>query len=1014
MASIFSQILNMSMTGSAVILLVMLARLILKRSPKIFSYALWSVVLFRLLCPVAFTAPISVLDVVEPEQKETSNNTSIVTYIPATVNTQADFIMVQPEEQQVQVESVTEPEEQLQMTPMHAVALVWSAGMAGMMLYSVVQYLGLRRRLVGSMQLKGNIYLADHIDTAFVVGLVQPRIYLPSGVPNKERYFILAHEQHHIRRGDHIIKLLAYLALCIHWFNPLVWLAFILAGKDMEMSCDEAVIQRLGPDIRADYSASLLRLATHRKILSGMPLAFGEGDTKGRVLNMAKRKKPTKLLVGICVSLCIFVVGICAFNPEKETSIEVLTRHTSDEPVYTGIGDLTFTYPAGLTIESREVDNWTIEEEFRKIRRLPNRSEWDQYFIDAGTDFGGVVGFIVPSNREIRLENMNLPSEWMGLDYIAATSAYPYVEKEYTLVKEGEAYIQLYLYTYSGRGYFLWFYTAQGDPLNKKAILESAEIGFSSINATKMKRDEIVSLGQFDITIPKGYGCYRNETKLLEITKKDLFKNQTVLGCVTARYNPNLPTQNESDLIRWVEAIGIDLNGEGVFCEISDQPEYGDIYVKREVSVDDELVKAENHYIFIAGEKVYDLWFDALQIDKVEEKAFLDSVWIKHNATAPIDNSIETEVQLLKPPESVTDVAIDAKQLQYGALRASIPSGLEVTEENGVIILMIDTEIVGGIALRHPEQPNSPGSFSQDWQVALGVPEASDPTMGYMGGSSNYADYETTYFPDMPVNRDENGNIIQDEQGKYVLDHEVTHYFFVNGTDMYDIWFYNNRLSNIMRESVLKTCYIEGVTDIAAMDNALNKEQKALEQCRWVLEQIQSSGTCKIETKQKNGPAALNDTTLRTDWVSGDNRLYICIIPESGGSSTFGALRVNGEAYECDSAREWREITNWEWTDSWLVSFQWDDSVVAYMDTMTNESGTTVMLRIDQPFAAGEDQQPHYFVSFNYDTEGTFMNVYLQTNVFMSNAISKTESVVSLDPELINAEIQLEYQKTLR
>ena len=205
MAAIFSQILNMSMTGSVVILLVVLARFILKRSPKIFSYALWSVVLFRLLCPVAFTAPISVLDVVEPEQKETSNNTSIVTYIPATIDTQTDFIAVQPEEQQVLAEPVTESDEQLHMTPMHAVALVWAAGMAGMMLYSVIQYLALRRKLVGSVKLKGNIYLADHIDTAFVVGLVQPRIYLPSGVPQTERYFILAHEQNHIRRGDHII-----------------------------------------------------------------------------------------------------------------------------------------------------------------------------------------------------------------------------------------------------------------------------------------------------------------------------------------------------------------------------------------------------------------------------------------------------------------------------------------------------------------------------------------------------------------------------------------------------------------------------------------------------------------------------------------------------------------------------------------------------------------------------------------------------------------------------------------
>ena len=111
MAAIFSQILNMSMTGSVVILLVLLARAFLKRSPKIFSYALWSVVLFRLLCPVAFTAPVSVLDVVEPEQKETSNNTSIVSYIPATVNTQADFIMVQPEEQPVQTETASQPEE---------------------------------------------------------------------------------------------------------------------------------------------------------------------------------------------------------------------------------------------------------------------------------------------------------------------------------------------------------------------------------------------------------------------------------------------------------------------------------------------------------------------------------------------------------------------------------------------------------------------------------------------------------------------------------------------------------------------------------------------------------------------------------------------------------------------------------------------------------------------------------------------------------------------------------------
>ena len=421
MAAIFSQILNMSMTGSVVILLVLLARFLLKRSPKVFSYALWSVVLFRLLCPMAFTAPISVLDVVEPVINETSNNTSTVSYIPATVNAHADFIAVQPDEQPVQTETAREPEEQLRMTPMHAAALLWAAGTVSMMLYSVVQFLSLRSKLIGAMYLNGNIYLADHIDTAFVVGLLQPRIYLPSSVPFKERYYILAHEQHHIRRGDHIIKLLAYLALCIHWFNPLVWLAFVLAGKDMEMSCDEAVIRKLGAEIRADYSASLLRLATHKKILSGMPLAFGEGDTKGRVLNMAKWKKPAKWMVAVCVLICLIVVCICAFNPEKKIPIEELTRQTSEGLVDTAIGDLCFTYPGGLTSEQRDVDNWNEEDRTRNRRNLPTRRPYNHFFIDNGVDFGGVVDFIVPESRQIILEEMNLPTQWQGLDYIAGT-----------------------------------------------------------------------------------------------------------------------------------------------------------------------------------------------------------------------------------------------------------------------------------------------------------------------------------------------------------------------------------------------------------------------------------------------------------------------------------------------------------------------------------------------------------------------------------------------------------------
>jgi len=265
----------------------------------------------------------------------------------------------------------------------------------------------------------------------------------------------------------------------------------------------------------------------------------------------------------------------------------------------------------------------------------------------------------------------------------------------------------------------------------------------------------------------------------------------------------------------------------------------------------------------------------------------------------------------------------------------------------------------------------------------------------------------------MPVNRDKNGTIIPDEQGTYVLDHEVTHYFFLNGTEVYDLWFYINRLPNIPRETVLKSCCIEGVTDIAAMQSALNEEKQALQQCRSVLAQIQSSGACKIQINQHNGPFALNETTIRTDWISGNNRLHICLIPESGQASQFGGLMVDGAKYERDSVQGWRETTIWDWTDPWLASFRWDESVVSYQGTMTDEKGTSVMLRIDQSFMEGEDQQPHYFVDFKFDSDGTFRNVYVQTNLFMDNAQSRTETVLSVDPETVNGEIQKEYKQAI-
>jgi len=310
MTEMFAKVLDMSLTGSIVTCCVILVRFALRRAPKIWSYALWGVVLFRLMCPVAFSVPAAPLSLASPQVTYYGEYTSTVSYIPAQ--------LTQPANSGFPFEEAAVQQSAAAVSAMDIGAVLWLCGIGVMILYSAVSYLQLRRDLIGAMSLEGNVYLADHIGTPFVLGLWRPGIYIPSCVPVRERTFILAHEKHHIRRGDHILKALAWIALCVHWFNPFVWAAFILAGKDMEMSCDEAVLRQLGPGIRADYSQSLLRLASGQRIISFAPLAFGEGDTKGRVLNMANWKKPKLWISLVCVVVIIAVLAACAVNPGTE------------------------------------------------------------------------------------------------------------------------------------------------------------------------------------------------------------------------------------------------------------------------------------------------------------------------------------------------------------------------------------------------------------------------------------------------------------------------------------------------------------------------------------------------------------------------------------------------------------------------------------------------------------------------------------------------------------------------
>ena len=352
--NIFLTLWNMSLTGSVIICIVLLARLFLRRAPKMFSYVLWSVVLFRLLCPVSVSSVISVLSFTKAAEPVSRSAVTVMEYssldIPgfpvliegaeesnAAAPPRAEEAPAAPE---IPAEDPLIPEVPAPVYPqtpaesgpdaVQYAVMIWLVGLGVMLVYNVYSCIRLFRQIESAVPLRRELYLADHISTAFVLGIFEPKIYLPSYLTPEERGYIIAHERCHIKRMDHVFRLLAYLALCLHWFNPLVWLAFVLSGKDMEMSCDEAVIRMYGPRIRAEYAQSLLRLATGRRSFALTPLAFGEGDTKERVINMSKWKKPKLWATLIALVVCMGVLVACATNPAMEAEP---TEKPTDAPV---------------------------------------------------------------------------------------------------------------------------------------------------------------------------------------------------------------------------------------------------------------------------------------------------------------------------------------------------------------------------------------------------------------------------------------------------------------------------------------------------------------------------------------------------------------------------------------------------------------------------------------------------------------------------------------------------------
>lgn len=319
MIDLFIAILNMSLKASYVIFIVMLIRLLLKKAPKFISYAIWSVVAFRLIIPFSFESIFSII----PEKM----NTNLIPRDIVYQNTPEIKSGIEAADNIVSVNrSLPTPSVIASVNPMQMFMLIgsyiWMLGIVALIIYSLVSVIRLKRRLKEAQLLEDNIFEANSLKTPFVLGVIKPKIYLPTGLNHDERAYIVLHEQTHIRRTDHVIKIIAFTILSIHWFNPLVWIAFVLMSKDMELSCDEHVLKEMKGDVKKPYANSLLSLAMGGHMINGSPLAFGEGNVKVRIKNVLNYKKPSFWMIALSI-IIIAVIGVgLVTNPKEKDPIQ--------------------------------------------------------------------------------------------------------------------------------------------------------------------------------------------------------------------------------------------------------------------------------------------------------------------------------------------------------------------------------------------------------------------------------------------------------------------------------------------------------------------------------------------------------------------------------------------------------------------------------------------------------------------------------------------------------------------
>ncbi len=428
------KLFNMSINAVWLILAVIVLRVILKKAPKYINLVMWALVGLRLVCPFTIESMLSLI----PSEETIPSNIAFVSSPSVDTGFNAVNEIINPAVSQFSEVPYTMGYSPIDMLIRISFA-VWVVGIAVMLLYSGVSYMILRRKVRVSVRYDGNIYLCDNIKTPFILGIVKPKIYLPSDITKEQMTAVTAHENAHLSRLDHIIKPLGFLVLCVHWFNPFVWLAYILFCRDIEFACDERVIKTMENGEKKDYSETLLSLSMPKKSFAACPLAFGETGVKGRIKSVLSYKKPA---LWVIIASVIAVIAVAVGFMTSPASEAIDGFHYIDKYYY----DNVIGYERANT-EMRDI-SYRIGEDMTVTK-----------FFGTGTGNSQVIGTLLEGNvndYELDLILETLPAKYSKNNVKEVYGAEFYMSDKYAFIrfKNGD-FIGAYLPTDSNGNYYV-------------------------------------------------------------------------------------------------------------------------------------------------------------------------------------------------------------------------------------------------------------------------------------------------------------------------------------------------------------------------------------------------------------------------------------------------------------------------------------------------------------------------------------------------------------------------------